>query len=355
MTAVACLVCSGAVPAQPPEKPPAAPVVTAEVIRGEIQARLQFSGTLNSRREAVLSAETEGRVTSLTDIGTRFEKDRIIARLDDTLLQQVLAENQANAQSRRVRIEFLENEVKRLGKLAKSNNAALSLLEETQSDLGIARSELTAAKARAAQTEEKIRRMRIAAPFTGVVSAVHTEIGEWVSAGDAIVELVDTDALEIETHVSAEVLPYISTGDRIAVKIGNRTHETRLRTIVPVGGRASRLFELRLTPPVSTTHAPIGQPGLPVQVMVPATAPRNSLLIPEDALVIRHDGISVFRIEEDMTASRVRVETGLSNTEGLLEVSGALEVGDKVAIRGGERLRHGSPVRIVPPANNSRQ
>ncbi len=346
-TIAVCLVCVGAATAQPPT-PPAAPVVTAEVIRDRIQVTLQFSGTLISRRDAALSAETDGRMTELALIGTRFETGDVIARLDDTLLQQILAENRAAAQSRHARIKFLENEVKRLSKLAENNNAAISLLEQTQSDLDVARSELVAAQARAAQTEEKIRRMRISAPFDGVISTVHTEIGEWVSAGDAIVNLVNIDSLEIETHVSADVLPYINIGDRIKVEVGGDLHETELHTIVPIGDRTSRLFELRLR-----SHAVTGQPGLPVRVSVPAAASRNSLLIPEDALVIRHDGVSVFRIEEDMTASRIPVKTGLSTDSGLIEINAPLEVGDKVVIRGGERLRHGSPVRLVPPANGN--
>ena len=349
LVAVACLIYTGAATAQPPTAP-AVPVITADVIRDEIQAKLQFSGTLISRRDAVLSAETDGRVVDLALIGTRFAKGGIISRLDDTLLQQILAENQAAAQSQHARIKFLTNEVKRLAKLAENNNAAISLLEQTQSDLDIARSELAAAQARTAQTEEKIRRMRLSAPFDGVVSTLHTEIGEWVSAGDALVELVDTESLEIETHVSADVLPYISIGDSIEVEIAGRLHKTELHTIVPVGDKTSRLFELRLAPDNT-----FGQPGLPARVLVPATAPRNSLLIPEDALVIRHDSISVFRIEEDMTATRIPVKPGLSTNTGLIEVSGALKAGDKVVTRGGERLRHGLLVRFAPPVNGKNE
>lgn len=325
---------------------PPAPVVVAEVVRDRIQAKLRFSGALISRYEAELSAETEGRVIALASIGTRFARGDAVARLDDVLLQQILLENRAGAESRRARIKFLQNEVKRLGKLAESSNAAISLLEKTQSDLDVARSELAAAEARAAQTGEKIRRMRIAAPFDGVVSEVHTEIGEWVSAGDVIAELVNTDVLEIKTHVSPDVLPYIRIGDLIEVSTGNSAHEAELRTIVPVGDKASRLFELRLAPRES-----IGQPGLPVQVAVPVTAPRNSLLVPEDALVIRHDGISVFRVEENMTASRIPVKIGLSTRSGLVEINGSLEAGDRVVTRGGERLRHGAKVRMTPRGN----
>ena len=341
---VACLSCANIASAQQPP----APVVTADVIRNETQTNFQFSGSLISRYEAVLSAEDDGRITQLLDIGTRSSKGDIIARLDDTLLQQILIENQANSQSQTERIKFLENEVNRLQKLAKNNNAAISLLEKTQSELGVIHSEFVAAQARIAQTEEKIRRMQIAAPFTGVINTVHTEIGEWVSSGDPIAELVDTDTLEIKTHVPADILPYLHVGDRIEVEIGGHFYKTELHTIVPVGDKTSRLFELRLTP-----YKIIGPPGLPVQVLIPVRTSPNSLLVPEDSLVIRHDSISVFRVEKNMTASRIPVKTGLTTNNGLIEISGPITVGDKVIIRGGERLRHGAPVRLTAPANNS--
>ncbi len=348
----ACLIMYPALAGVAAAQPPPAPVITADVVRDEVQAKLRFSGTLISRFEAELSAETEGRVVKLARVGDRFRKGSVVAHLDDTLLRQTLAENQAGAQSQLARIKFLENEVARLSKLAETNHTTVSLLERTQSDLGVARSELEAARARIALTEERILRMRIAAPFDGVIVALHTEIGEWVSEGDAVAELVNTDSLEIETHVSADVLSYINVGDRIDVVVEGQFHQTELRAVVPVGDKASRLFELRLRP-----DGAIGQPGLPVEVWVPATAPRNSLLIPEDALVIRHNGISVFRIEEDMTAVRVPVEPGLSAGNGLIEVNGPLKTGDKVVVRGGERLRDGLTVRIAPSPNggNDRQ
>lgn len=334
---------AGAAAAQPPT---AAPVVTADVVRDEVQAKLRFSGTLISRFEADLAAETEGRVVRLARVGDRFTKGGAVAHLDDTLLQQTLAENQAEAQSRIARIRFLENEVVRLSKLAETNYATASLLEETQSDLDVARSELAAAQARVAQTEERIRRMRIAAPFDGVITTLHTEVGEWVSEGDPVVVLVNTDLLEIETHVTADVLPYIKPGDLIDVTVGEQLHQAELRAVVPVGDKASRLFELRLRP-----DGVIGQPGLPVEVWAPAAPARAGLLIPEDALVIRHNGISVFRVGEDMTAVRVPVRPGLSVGGGLIEIEGPLNTGDKIVVRGGERLRDGLSVRVAPPAN----
>ena len=329
-------------------QPPPAPVVTADAVRGKVRSTLPFSGTLISFNEAGLSAEIAGRVTRVAEVGTRFSKGEVIAQLDDTLLQQVLAENRAEVQSRRVRIGFLQNETGRLRELATNNNAAISLLEETQADLGETRSELAAALARVAQTQERIHRTGTVAPFAGVISEVHIEVGEWASVGDPIVDLVDTETLEIETHVSAEVLPHIGVGDSIEVKAKGQTYTATLQVVVPVGDPVSRLFELRLVPDEA-----IGPPGLAVQVLVPVDSPRNSLLVPEDALVIRHDGVSVFRVEDDMTVSRIPVTIGLSARGGLVEVVGALEAGNKVVVRGGERLRDGAVVRPVPPVEDS--
>ena len=344
----ACLICAAPViEAQPPSIPPA-PVVITEVVRDRIQAKLPFTGTLISLHTADLSAEGDGRVTLRLDTGTSVNKGDIIMRLDDTLLQQILAENQADAQSHRARIEFLKNEVARLGKLAQSSNAAISLLEETQSELGVSRSELAAAKARIAQTEERIRRMKLLAPFNGVIRNSHINVGEWISEGTAVADLVDADSLEIQAYISSDVLPYIGIGDTIDVEVDARPHKTTLHTIVPVGDDTSRLFELRLR-----LNGTFGQAGLPVRVFIPATSPRQSLLVHEDALVIRHNGVSVFRIGDDLTAAQLPVKVGLSANNGLIEVNGKLNVGDKVVIRGGERLRHGQKVQVVPPSSTT--
>jgi len=233
----------------------------------------------------------------------------------------------------------------RLGKLAQSSNAAISLLEETQSELGVSRSELAAAKARIAQTEERIRRMKVLAPFNGVISNSHINVGEWISEGTAVADLVDADSLEIQAYISSDVLPYIDIGDTIDVEVDDRLHKTTLHTIVPVGDDTSRLFELRLR-----LNGRFGQAGLPVRVFIPAAPPRQSLLVHEDALVIRHNGISVFRIGDDLTAAQLPVKVGLSANNGLIEINGKLNVGDKVVIRGGERLRDGQKVQVVPPS-----
>ena len=72
----------------------------------------------------------------------------------------------------------------------------------------------------------------------------------------------------------------------------------------------------------------------------------STLAVPRDALVLRRDSTTVYRISADNTAERIAVETGISSG-GWVAVSGDLREGDKVIIRGAERLRPGQPVTIL--------
>jgi len=86
-------------------------------------------------------------------------------------------------------------------------------------------------------------------------------------------------------------------------------------------------------------------PGHAVRVSIPVSRPRKVTAVPRDALVIRQKNLSVYRVNGDNIAEFVAVELGLARDE-LIEVRGDVAVGDRVVIRGNERLRPGQTVSI---------
>ena len=68
--------------------------------------------------------------------------------------------------------------------------------------------------------------------------------------------------------------------------------------------------------------------------------------MPRDALVLRHNGSFVFRISEENVAEQVAVEIGDSAGE-LVAVTGPLQPGDRVALRGAENLSEGAAVKVM--------
>lgn len=322
-------------------------MVIETAVQRELAPVTWYPGTVMSRNDARLASEGEGRVVLVAEIGTRVEAGDIVARLDDALLRQLLSEAEADLDARQARLTYLAKQVNRLSELARQNNVAQNLLDEALSNRDMTRSELAAARARLLLIRERLERTYVRAPFDGVVSERLIQLGEWAESGTAVVRLVDTHALEVQTRVPSRSLIYVNEGAQLRMQASPETTTGRVRTIVPVGDDRSRLYELRLT--LTDSPWPAGQS---LRVAVPTAAPREVTAVPRDALVLRREGTSVFRIRDDDTAERVDVVPGIAAGE-YIEVEGGIQPGDRVVIRGGERLRTGQKVRIVPLGGES--
>jgi multidrug efflux pump subunit AcrA (membrane-fusion protein) len=67
--------------------------------------------------------------------------------------------------------------------------------------------------------------------------------------------------------------------------------------------------------------------------------------VPRDAVILRQAASYVFRVADDGTAERVQVQVG-SGQGAVVAVTGALQAGDRVVVRGGERLQPGQAVTV---------
>ena len=85
--------------------------------------------------------------------------------------------------------------------------------------------------------------------------------------------------------------------------------------------------------------------GLNIKVAVANGKARRVLSVPRDALVLRREGASVFIVDSKNTAQQVTVQVGMGEG-GLVEIIGKVKAGDKVIIRGAERLQPGQAVSI---------
>ncbi len=324
------------------QQQPPAPVVVAEAEERLLAPVTFFPGTVISRDDARLAAEVEGRLVWVAEIGTSVNKGDLVARLDDTLIREALAEHEATVVREEARLKFYTQEVKRLEPLLERKVITPSSLDQAISNRDVAEGEIAVARARAAVAKERLGRTRIHAPFKGVVTERLMQVGEWAESGKAIVRLVNIQSLEVQTRVPASTLAFIKIGTKLKLNASPQQGIGQVRAIVPVGDDRSRLYELRLTP--ADARWPAGQS---LRVAVPTTTPRKVIAIPRDALVLRRDGTSVFRVIEDDIAERVSVITGIAEGE-FIEVRNGIRVGDRVVVRGGERLRPGQKVTILP-------
>ncbi|WP_455205642.1 efflux RND transporter periplasmic adaptor subunit [Kaarinaea lacus] len=320
----------------------ASPVVVVEAKVQELAPVTWVSGTIISLNDARLATEVEGRLKKVANVGTQVKENDVVARIDNTIVQLNIDELKAEVDKQKARLQFLQQEVKRLNRLADQNAAAKTRLEQTQSEREVARNELEISRTRLRRAREELARHQIRAPFSGVISERFMRTGERAAVGDEVVRLIDTVAVEIQARAPLASINFIKEGMTLDAKSDLGVHTAaKLRTIVPVGDERSRLLDLRLD--FDNKDWRVGQP---VRVALPTAVPRAVMAVPRDALVLRRDGASVFRVKEDNTAEKVAVEIGIAAGD-YVEVVGNLNPGDQIVIRGGERLRPGQAVNVM--------
>ncbi len=298
-------------------------------------------GTVISRNDARLAAEVEGRLTEVADVGTVVTRGDVVARIEDVTLRLRVAELEAQVARAESRLVFLESEEKRFERLAQSNLAAITQLEQTQADRGVARGDLEVAQAQLQQAVDRLSRAAIRAPFDGVVVERLMTPGERTLEGSNVVRLVDQANLEVRARAPLEYFGFVEVGQLLDLSANGGTVLGRVRTVVAVGDQQTHQFELRLD--LDGNPFPVGQT---LRVAIPTADRRDALTVPRDALVLRPEGQSIFIVDANNQAQQVPVTVGVGQGEDI-EVLGEVQPGDRVVIRGNERLQPGQSVNIL--------
>lgn len=319
---------------------PASPVIIEKAQRDTFSATLWVSGTVISKHDARIAAETDGRITWVADVGARFEEGETIARIDATDLALDLADSEAQLSSLNSQLNYQASSLTRLQKLATNNNASATQIDEARSQFEMTEQSIKRAEVAIAQIKRRISQTKVRAPFPGVVAERLVQEGEFVNRGAQVARLVDTTHREIRAQAPLSVAGWIREGMEVSVEHQQRQSLSPVSHVIPVGDERSRMFEVRIA-----AEDPSWIVGSPVRVALPNSEPRELVAISRDALVLRGADIFVMRVNQDNTVERISVETGIG-LGGFVEIIGNINQGDRIVTRGGERLQPGQAVTI---------
>ena len=142
-------------------------------------------GTLRSRQNVMLRPEVAGRILSLGFAdGARVSAGQVLVQLDDTLQRAEV--QQSLAQASVARANYKRNQ-----DLVAQNFIAQRALDESAAALQVADAQLGLSCAR-------LERMRIVAPFGGVVGIRNINIGDYVKDGADLINLEDIGLLYVD-------------------------------------------------------------------------------------------------------------------------------------------------------------
>ena len=321
-----------------------ASVVTDKASLRLLSPSVEVPGTVVSRYDSRLASELDAKLVWIAEVGTEVKKGDTVAKLEDFTFKVREMEAQSRVDREQANVEFLESELKRLERLADQNLSAKRQLDQTKSELSIAKSDHRIAQAQLGYAQIAMHVTEIRAPFDGVVTERLRNLGEHLNTSDEVVRLVDPRSLEVVARAPLSTVNFIKKGDVLSVSNDYRKGQIPIRTIVPFGNPQSHMFEVRLDadPDVWTV-------GESVRLSMPTAAAKEVLAVPRDALILRREGAAVFKVGQESTVAKVNVVVGLGAGTHI-EVFGELNDGDQVVVRGAEGLSDGMTVNVVSTA-----
>lgn len=311
-----------------------------KVSRAPLVQTIPVVGRLVARQSGTIAARSAGPVAKLmVEVGDRVKKGQELVHLVTSTLE-------AQRDLRLAELTAAQQELARLERLRTSRSAAFPRARYETALQNVAKAE---ASLKLAQIELNYAVIR--APFPGVITVKHTEIGAYVRAGDAVVTLVNDQAVEIEADVPANRVSGLTPGRSVRFELAGKEYTAVVRAVVPVDSSLTRTRAVRLVPQFKG-----GMDGIAVNesvtVAVPIGASRTVVSVHKDAIIHRGEATIVFIVAEakgvkpPMVLGKavprpVRIGEAVG---GRFIVLGGLKPGDIVVVRGNERLRPGQKV-----------
>jgi len=335
----------------------AALVGVDEVVSEPLDQQVPVIGRFVARQGGPVATQISGLVTGLdAHVGDRVEAGDKLAALDldrlrwrRDLAKAGLDAATARLGAARARLAKKQQETARIEGIRESAAFSRARYEDLQQEVIEAEESVAEAVAAVASAEAELRLRQhdlengvVRAPYPGVVTGRHTEVGAYLGAGERVVSLVNIEELEIETDVPYARIAALEAGRALDIRLPDGTnHQGVVRAVGAEEDPLTRTRILRLTPVVENPVVPIAA-GMSATVFVPAGIPREVVTVHKDA-VLKREGISLVYVVEDGAAQVRPVELGEAVGDRF-EVRSGLEAGEIVVTRGNERLRPGQPV-----------
>lgn len=318
-----------AAPAALAERPPLVEVVQPE--RALVRDELVTFGSLRSDESTMIRPEVDGRVASLQfREGQAVKAGDLLVSLDDAIARAELAQARAN-------LDLAEKSFERTQMLFKRGASNAQTLDEAQSQLQAARASLALAQARLDKTQ-------IRAPYDGVLGLRLVSAGDYLSAGDNIVNLEVLDPLKLDFRIPQKTVSQLRIGQAVEVTVDSQPgqrFEARVQAINPRLDEAGRSQAVRAQLDNHEGHL---YPGQFVRVAVIIEERADAMLVPEEAVMSQGEQRLLSLVEQGKVRRQV-VQLGLRR-EGWVEVREGLR-GDEQVIRSGwHKVFPGDPVRV---------
>ncbi len=335
------------------------PVQVISPAAGPMTRTLDLPGTINAWYLAPIFAQVSGYVGRWnTDIGAHVRRGDVLATIDAPTLDAQYEAARADLDVAQARGTLAAATARRWRALAGTRSVAQQSIDEQATAAAAAQQTVLAARHEVARYQAMEAFKTIVAPFDGVVTARNTDIGDYVNAdgGDAaersagsLFQVADIHRMRVFVAVPQDYAGMLKPGLTASLALPQypgRVFAATFQTTAQAFNPQSRtvVTELLVDNPDGALW-----PGTFAQVHFSIPSDPHTLILPEQALLFRPQGIEVARLDGNDAVHLQSVRLGL-NFGRTVQVLDGVQAGDRLVTNPSAGLLEGERVTIVPGA-----
>lgn len=327
---LALAACDSAPPA-PATGAPASPLVTAVADLREVEITTTAQAVVEAVRQSTVAAQVSGRIVDIRfDVGDRVQKGEVILRIDERAAAQAVAASEAQVREAEAALANARAQYERTRQLVAQKFVSQAALDKAEADFKAAESRMkaTLAGAGAAATERSFT--TIVAPYSGIVSGRHVQLGEMASPGKPLLTGFDPSSLRVVATVASAQVPAIQAGARARIEVPSlgRWVEVKSLLVVPSADPRTHTTQVRLGLPADARGL---LPGVFARAHF-VTGKAARLMVPRSAVLRRSEVTAVYVVDPKGRPLLRQVRLGAAADETSVEVLSGLRPGEKVAV-----------------------
>ena len=327
----AILHCNTAIMAKPTKIPPT--FVEAITVNGSThQEQLVATGSLISIPGIVVKPEISGRITKIYfKSGDTVATGAPLIEINTDIIRAQLAD--AMAQSSLAKAQF-----ERATELYKTKDVSKDAFER-------AKANIVSAQAKVENMRAQLRQANIVAPFAGKLGLSQVSVGDYVNAGQSIVNLQSMDPLSVDFSIPENYLSKVATGQTVLLRTDAYPKEIftgKVEAIESMINQKNRTLSIRASVPNKDGKL---LPGTFVETTLQLGKQQQLIMVPQTAVVYAPSGNYVFKIVNGK-AQKTPVIIGERDSNNIIIKSG-INLGETIITAGQLKIGDSSPVIVV--------
>lgn len=322
------------------------PVSIKKIVRSDFKVFEKTIGSISNLDINSVASEVSGLVKKVNvDIGDSVKAGQIIAIIDSDEARN----NVISSQSEIKRIEALLSDSKktqnRYKQLIKDGFVSQADVDTLNANIKSYEEQLVNAKAILANNRIKLDKAVIKAPKSGVIQQRYITAGTYLSVSTQIVDIVNNNNLMVIASLPESFSYRLKKGQEVTLKVTGTdiVLNSKVKELKPVIDEQSRSVSLIIDIPENNYNL---KPGGTLEVYISMENKKDTVVIPESAVVLRIAGKVVYVVSADSkTVSEVPVQTG-AYQDGLVEILSGLKGDETIVIDGAGFLSDKAAINI---------